>query len=226
MRNILSISLSKIGSLFKYLSNKVYVSPFKHQKGLFREKIGSSTDQLSFLNEDSLVFDVGGYEGQWASDIYGMYNCNIHIFEPVPLFVKNIQKRFNQNKKIKVNNFGLSSKNADTLIYMNKDGSSTIKKDGVQTSIKLIDISDYVSQYSITKIDLLKINIEGGEYELLQRLIESGYIKNIGAILVQFHNFFPQARARMTDLRTQLSTTHSPVYQFEFIWELWVLKKV
>jgi hypothetical protein len=37
------------------------------------------------LNADSVCIDIGGYEGQWASDIFGRYGCTIHVFEPVPL---------------------------------------------------------------------------------------------------------------------------------------------
>jgi len=225
MRNLLSQGLSKIGGLFKYLSNKVYVSPFKKQKGFFVKQVGDSTKQLSFLNENSLVFDVGGYVGQWASDIYGMYNCHIYIFEPVQYFVENIKKRFERNKKININSFGLGGKNETISINVSADGSSTIKKvSNNKTDVKIVDIIEFIKQNNIQKIDLIKINIEGGEYELLNRLIDSGFIHNIDNILVQFHNFFPEAKNEMNEIKDILSYSHKPIYQYEFIWELWSKK--
>ncbi|MFZ2621009.1 MAG: FkbM family methyltransferase [Minisyncoccia bacterium] len=222
MRNSLSKILSKIGSLFNYVSNKVYISPFGDQKTLFRKDIGDSTNKLSFLDENSVVFDVGGYEGQWASNIYGKYNSNIHIFEPVPNFSVEIQHRFEKNKKIKVNKFGLSDKTETKKISVGGDGSSTIKKISEEKiDIKLVDVIEYIKQNNIRKIDLIKINIEGGEYALLNRLIDYGYMKNINYVLVQFHNFFPEAKKEMQEIKDKLKNSHNPVYQYEFIWELW-----
>jgi hypothetical protein len=40
-----------------------------------------------------MVFDVGGYEGQWSSDIFSKYVCHIHIFEPVPEYAEQIASR-------------------------------------------------------------------------------------------------------------------------------------
>ena len=35
---------------------------------------GDKTHRLNYnLNEKSIVFDLGGYEGQWASDIFSKY---------------------------------------------------------------------------------------------------------------------------------------------------------
>ena len=40
---------------------------------------GDKTLRLQYpLNEESIVFDLGGYHGQWASDIFNKYMCNIN----------------------------------------------------------------------------------------------------------------------------------------------------
>src|ERR1039458_4115815 len=38
------------------------------------------------LSSAALVFDLGGFEGRWASDIFGRFCCRVHVFEPVPLY--------------------------------------------------------------------------------------------------------------------------------------------
>ena len=38
---------------------------------------GLATRLVSDLDESSLVFDVGGFEGQWASDIFGRFACRV-----------------------------------------------------------------------------------------------------------------------------------------------------
>ena len=56
------------------------------------------------------------------------------------------------------------------------------------------------SDYIKGKIDLLKINIEGGEYEVLENLIENDLIKNIDNIQIQFHDFvFSRRKEKRTN---------------------------
>jgi FkbM family methyltransferase len=204
----------------------VYLSPFNKQNNAFKKRIGSSTNFECDLNENSVVFDVGGYEGNWTSDVYSMYNCKIYIFEPVPDFADKIKKRFARNKNIFVNGFGLSDKTQTAEIALSSDSSSTINKNSEKKAqISLVDVMEFINQNKIPKIDLIKINIEGGEYALLNRLIDSDYIKNIDNILVQFHDFFPGAKAEMEKIRNSLAATHEPVYQYEFVWEFWKRKQ-
>ena len=72
-----------------------------------------------------------------------------------------------------------------------------------------------------TSIDLMKINIEGAEYDLLEHLIENKFVENIKDIQVQFHDFVPNAEARMKNIQAGLSKTHYLTYQYPFVWENW-----
>jgi hypothetical protein len=67
----------------------------------------------------------------------------------------------------------------------------------------------------------MKVNIEGGEYELLERLIDTDLVRAIGDIQVQFHNFWPEAASRMENVQNGLRRTHTPTYQYRFVWENW-----
>src|SRR5437879_2438404 len=61
------------------------------------------------LNEHSLIYDVGGWRGDWTSDMYSRYNCNAVVFEPISAFAETIRRRFKQNKKVSVRNYGLGA---------------------------------------------------------------------------------------------------------------------
>ena len=61
------------------------------------------------LTRDSLVMDLGGYEGQWASDLYGRHRCRISVFEPVAGYAEKIRRRFQKNNDIEIFQFGLGS---------------------------------------------------------------------------------------------------------------------
>ena len=204
--------------LISRIKQKIRVYPYFKMNG-------DKTLRINYdLNKDSIVFDIGGYEGQWAHDIFSKYQCNIHIFEPVPVFADNIKKRFVDNKKITVHQFGLSKDNSNEKIYLNKDGSSLFRKKGDMKEIKLLKITDFFLENKIESVDLMKINIEGGEYDLLEELIKTNLIKEIKNIQIQFHDFVPNAKQRMKKIQKSLGKTHRLTYQFKFVWENWLIK--
>lgn len=183
---------------------------------------GDKTLRLNYpLNSSSLVIDAGGFEGQWSSDIFSKYECNILIFEPVNKFAQQIKERFANNKKITCYNVGLSNKDATSNISLIDNSSSLFKENKDQEEVVLVNASTFLRNKKIESIDLLKINIEGGEYDLLENLIENNLVKNIKNIQVQFHDFVPKAEERMKNIQEKLKKTHHLTYQYEFVWENW-----
>ena len=92
------------------------------------------------------------------------------------------------------------------------------------TILPAVRAADFIAGQSISRIDLMKINIEGGEYDLLEHLIDSGVIGAIADVQVQFHDFVPHAEKRMEEIQRRLSETHELTWQYKFIWENWKLK--
>lgn len=186
---------------------------------------GDKTLRLNYnLNEKSIVFDLGGYEGQWASDIYSKYRSTIYVFEPMHEYAKNIKERFKKNPDIKTFTFGLSNEDKKISLTIDGDASSVIKESDNAVQAELKKAVTFIDSLGVRKIDLMKINIEGGEYDLLDHLIETGWIKNIDNIQVQFHDFFDEAEARMIKIQAQLKKTHKITYQYPFVWENWKRK--
>ena len=210
----------------KIIKKFIPKSRFEKTVAKFKEDNKKHNLMLNYdLNENSLVFDVGGYKGQGASDLFSMYLPTIYIFEPRIEYAQEIEKRFKKNNKIKVFDFGLSNKNCDDYLYFNNDGSTLFLKNGQTEKVKLESISDFIKNNNIKKIDLLKLNIEGGEYEVLDDLINSGLLNMITNLQIQFHNFFPEAKKRMLEIQNELRKTHHPTYQYEFVMENWRLNK-
>lgn len=177
------------------------------------------------LNEDSIVLDLGGYKGEWSGEIYSRYKCSIHVFEPVESFYKNITYLFSKNDFVNVHKFGLGSRNRSELITLQSDSSSIFKKEkNVGEKIKINDVYEWFKINSIKRIDLIKINIEGGEYELLERMIETGLIPKVDTFQIQFHDFIPEAKQRMEKIREILELTHTPIYHYYFVWDCWKIK--
>lgn len=183
---------------------------------------GDATHRLDYpLRAESIVFDAGGYNGDWASAIYDRYGCLVHVFEPVPEFARRIAQRFADNRRITVHEFGLADADTTMDLALSADGSSVHQQSGEKISVRLRDIDAFMREHAVATIDLFKINIEGGEYALLERMLDCGIVERCGDIQVQFHDFFPDAVARRESLRQRLSLTHELTYDYYFVWENW-----
>lgn len=212
--------------LIQKLVNKLFPSKQAVRVRPWVKINGDKTLRLNYdLNTNSTVFDLGGYEGQWASDIFSKYQCTIYVFEPYTDYAEGIEERFKANNKIKLFKFGLGKDDKKELLYINNNASSAFRKKGQPFPIEIKKASTFINNNNISHIDLIKINIEGGEYDLLQELIEADMIKNIKNLQIQFHDFVPDAFNKMKHIQRQLAVTHQLTYHFEFVWENWELKK-
>lgn len=174
------------------------------------------------LDEYSIIFDLGGYEGQWTSEIFSRYcPAAVYVFEPVQEFAEAIQHRFRKNPRIHVFAYGLGSRDEQQHLSLSANSSSVFIEGPNKETVTIKRADDFFKDHGISHIDLMKINIEGGEYDLLEHLLKTGFVRNIQNIQVQFHDFVPDARARMEAIQTELKKTHHTTYAHEFVWENW-----
>lgn len=222
---------SFLSRIFALIADLIYkpptpVPPPELQRLIpWQEVRGDKTLRIDYdLTSDSLVIDVGGFEGQWASDIFSKYCCCIYIFEPVDEFADFIEQRFANNPRVVVKRFGLAGANKKERITLSGDASSFHTDGGTTKIAQLVPASGVLRDLGLDMIDLMKINIEGGEFELLDHLLTEGWISRIRHIQVQFHDFVPGATGKMQEIRERLAETHEPTYQYTFVWESWSLK--
>ena len=210
----------------------------KNPKGIFATEVnrwfleeGDVYRRLDYpiLNENSLVIDLGGYIGSFTESIYSRYNCNVLVFEPVIRFYNICDYKFKHNSKINVYNFGLSGESRECFISVHHDCSTEfMTPDSSENSEKSVlkSIKEFVIDNNIESIDLIKINIEGGEYELLEYLVNDpdliGIIKNIQ---VQYHTFIENHESRRNNINSKLQNTHSRTWNYDWVWENWEIKK-
>ncbi len=173
------------------------------------------------LDEKSVVLDLGGYDGQWASDIYGRYGCTVYVFEPVQAYAEKITSRFARNPKIKVFPYALGGEDRKLEIAVSGTSSSVFAEGKQTQEIQIVDASVWIEGAGLTAIALMKVNIEGGEYELMDCLIAADKLSSIQDIQIQFHEISPDSRDHMKRIQQHLARTHKTTYAYEFIWENW-----
>jgi|LakMenEpi03Aug12_release.lakeMendotaPanAssembly.Ray.scaffolds.fasta_scaffold157549_2 FkbM family methyltransferase len=181
------------------------------------------------LNNSSIVFDLGGYDGNLALKIFIKFNCNIFIFEAYKPYYENIKNKFLNNNKIKIFNYAVSNKNGKDNFIISNDGSflqNTCKLTNNSNNTVIVETKSFFEIYNesgINTIDLLKINVEGSEYDILENIFEHNLTKKIKIFHIQFHSTVFDYENKIKNIRKILSKTHKQDWNYNMVWECWSL---
>jgi FkbM family methyltransferase len=172
------------------------------------------------VRSSDLVIDAGGYRGDWAAQMAAHYGCRIIVVEPVSEFYQDIVCRFAGNDRIQVLHAALGRTKGSVRITVAADSSSIFGEGPCGEIVPLQDVAGLVPPEP-AEIGCLKLNIEGAEYDVLERLAEAGILSRVRAFLIQFHQVGPDSEARRSAIRTVLAHTHELVFDYPFVWERW-----
>ena len=170
------------------------------------------------LTSESIVIDLGLYHGIFSEFIFKKYNCYVYGFEPIEEFF-NLSKSLLNNNKIKLFNYAVGNDDRVDKISLDMDGSSIYKKGKNLVNIHVKSFESVLKELNLSQVDLLKINVEGCEYEILDHILNKNLIKIFKNIQVQFHDFVPNAIQKRNQIVEKLKITHAPTYLYEFVWE-------
>jgi FkbM family methyltransferase len=176
------------------------------------------------LDADSIVVDVGAYVGAWSEKISDKYGCTIHAFEPASVALRSARKRLKGRPDVHVHPYGLGGSDQTARMAMAGPGSSIhtgTSPMGAYEDITIRDVATVLDELGIGQIDLLKVNIEGGEFDLFDRLIETGWLPKVRQTMIQFHEFHPNPYWRRFTVRRALKQTHTEVWDYPWVWEYW-----
>jgi FkbM family methyltransferase len=177
------------------------------------------------LNKNSIVFDVGAFHGVWAQQMHDLYGCTVYCFEPIPATFKELQKV--ESEHIKCYQFGIGNSDRSQHIEFAKDASSFFSpvQDGKNRVLAYVRTMGFaLNALDIDRVDLIKSNIEGSEYEMFEYMIEHNILDKFEHIQIQFHRNVPDFESRRENIRKALSKTHNCMYNYDFIWESWSRK--
>ncbi|CAH1662251.1 hypothetical protein BOSEA31B_12357 [Hyphomicrobiales bacterium] len=179
------------------------------------------------LDDRSIVFDVGGYHGDFAAKIVDRFGCFVFVFEPIQEFSAQIRQRFSGDHRVKVFDYGLGCADERLVFDLDKDATSAVGAampgaDSVTAEIRRF--SAVLHELGIDEIDLVKLNIEGGEYDVISDIENNNVIQRIKRFDIQFHDFVDSADEKMKRARTALSIHHRPIFAFDYVWESWIRK--
>lgn len=138
-----------------------------------------------------VLFDVGANKGHWAQLASKFFpNAKIHCFEVVVETFYLLEKNIQNNPNIIANSYGLSNYSGNIkLRYYPDDNGLSSAWDFQSLPHKMVESKvepgdQYMLKKRINHIDYLKIDVEGGEMDVLEGFKEA--LKNKKISVIQF----------------------------------------
>lgn len=165
------------------------------------------------LKPTSAVIDLGAYQGEWANEIHARYGCHVIVVEPTE-YIKDYKHGPIINKA--------AGTHYGKMSFGGRAYYSSIFEPG-DHEYECFDVNNMLIDYPA--IDLLKANIEGCEYDVLQHIIGAGLHTRIKNIQVQFHQIAGVPyELWYKEIADKLNKTHSLTWQYPYCWESWSIK--
>jgi FkbM family methyltransferase len=152
------------------------------------------------------LIDCGSNLGQGFEHLKSILNIDdtwrIFMFEPNPNCYNHLVEKYNLNTNVTIQNKAVHASNEEVKLFIPKNDefsvSSTIYNEFHNSKYNQVwdnfinvtstDLIDLINSFSENDEVFLKMDIEGSEYEILEKLIEKNILTRFTKIFVEFHN--------------------------------------
>jgi len=150
------------------------------------------------LNNLETVLDLGANNGLFIEKILRNGAKKVYGFEPSPNALCNLMHKYRDNNKVSIVNKAVNDSTGRLTFYYHPENSTISAFDKnhisphlpeheiIACEVETIRLDEYCASQNINSIDLIKIDVEGAEYMILQSLNKDFYSK-VKNLLIEIH---------------------------------------
>lgn len=165
------------------------------KKRIFGEENACWTVYDKNISHESVIYSFGvGTDISFDLALIDQYHVIIHAFDPTPKSIQWVKEQ-NAPEEFIFHPYGLAARNGKLNLFLPEQenyvsGSilSDLLSSHSKVAVDVYNLSSIMNMLGHQHIDILKMDIEGAEYEVIQNIVEDQI--NINQILIEFHHRF------------------------------------
>jgi len=147
-----------------------------------------------------IFLDVGANLGQNIGKFRKVYgdDYDIYSFDANPACIAEIKKKYDEDSKVNVMEYAASDEDGTAKFYLgpgeasHKSSLRSDKTTGISIdrniTVNKLDLSKWIKEnFEESDQIILYLDIEGGEYDVLQKLIDENMLSWFNEVYVEFH---------------------------------------
>jgi FkbM family methyltransferase len=176
---------------------------------LYREIFARQYYFFHAQNETPVILDCGANVGMASLYFKWLYpKCKVRAFEPDPPTFRLLQHNLARNNlDVVPYNCALWSENTELEFYVDSTapGSLLMSADVSRARSERIRVSARkLSDFIDGPVDFLKLDVEGAEHHVLEDLAETGKLKSIRQMVVEYHHRMGRQKSRLAAFLREL----------------------
>ena len=173
---------------------------------------GGWTFNPTLLGPASVVYSAGvGDDISFDLGLIERFGVTVHAFDPTPKSIEWLRSR-SLPKQLVVHEYGIAPRDGVATFYRPENPAhmslSVVERASptATDSLPVRELSGIMRELGHSSIDLLKIDIEGSEYEVLEDLVARAL--PVRQLLVEYHHRFPGVGDTKTAASIELLERH------------------
>ena len=184
------------------------------------------------IKQANCIFDIWGHVGYFSKRVRSLNtHTKIHYFEPFDELYLEAKENIWWDVDIVLNNFWIAWKTGDWELFFNDKKTmqsskfiSFLNPWRASRSVNFLSLSEYIEKQKITSIDVLKMDIEGMEFEVLDSFKNEWSI--IHSMIIEIHLLNEELKSRWNLINQKLKDNFSfveikPSWYSENIFLVW-----
>lgn len=183
------------------------------------------------LSAESVVYCYGiGENVTFELDVARRHGCMVFAFDPTPKALKYVAENVREPRLV-VSPYALSDRDCRLEFYFPADDSNVSCStdpsfrnvdSGRKIEVDALSLRSCMEKFGHTRIDLLKMDIEGEEIKVFEDIFAGGLIGSIDQICVEFHHrlrkgLVPKVKAVFRELESRgVALVYAAANQEEF----------
>ncbi len=174
----------------------------------FGSKYGRWGIDGTHLTPETVIVTFGlGDDVTFEQALMQRFGCQVHGSDPTPNSINFIRTHVN-NPQFHAHTYALMDHEGTVSFALPPDAENIkvsasavagyTENNEKAFAVPCLTLPSAKKAFGLSKIDVLKMDIEGAEYQVIEQAVAQGWLSDVSQLLVEFHHFLPNFSVQHT----------------------------